>query len=67
VRTLADEALEHGNRALLDRTAVALLETETLNEPDIEKLKLTIVRDGPGSAIPPRADATEHSSTAVVS
>jgi hypothetical protein len=53
VRTLVEHALERAagilqrNRALLDRTAVALLETETLNEPDIEKLKQTIVRDGP--------------------
>jgi len=54
VRTLVDHALEHAavilqrNRALLDRTAIALLETETLNEADIVKLKQTIVRDGPG-------------------
>ena len=69
VRTLVDDALEHAaailqrNRALLDRTAVALLETETLNEPDIEKLKQTIVRDGPAPAMLPRAEATAHSGT----
>lgn len=31
------------NRALLDRTAAALLETETLNEPEIERLKGEII------------------------
>ena len=31
------------NRALLDRTAAALLETETLGEPEIEHLKNEIV------------------------
>ena len=73
VRTLVDDALEHAaailqrNRALLDRAAVALLETETLNEADIEKLKLTIVRDGAAPAIPPRVEATAHSGTAVAS
>ena len=41
--------------------------TETLNEPDIEKLKLTIVRDGPGPAIPPRTEATPHCGAAVAS
>ncbi|HEV2098049.1 MAG TPA: ATP-dependent zinc metalloprotease FtsH [Stellaceae bacterium] len=30
------------NRALLDRTAIALLQTETLNEPEIEQLKREI-------------------------
>jgi cell division protease FtsH len=73
VRTLVDDALEHAaailqrNRALLDHTAAALLETETLNEPDIEKLKQTIVRDGPAPAMLPRAEATAHSGTAVAS
>ena len=73
VRTLVDEALEHAaailhrNRALLDRTAAALLETETLNEPDIEKLKQTIVRDGPAPAMLPRAEATAHSGTTIAS
>jgi len=51
---------------LLDRTAAALLETETLNEPDIEKLKQTIVRDGPGPAMLPSAEATAHSGTTVI-
>jgi hypothetical protein len=73
VRTLVDHALEHAaailqrNRALLDRTAIALLETETLNEPDIVKLKQTIVRDGPGPAMLPRAEAPAHSAMTVSS
>ena len=72
VRTLVDDALEHAaailqrNRALLDRTAAALLETETLNEPDIEKLKQTIVRDRSGPAMLPSAEATAHSGTTVI-
>ena len=55
VRTLVDQALEHAaailrrNRELLDRTVVALLETETLNEPEIELLKAQVVVEGPGS------------------
>src|ERR1035437_46448 len=73
VRTLVDHALEHAaailqrNRALLDRTAIALLETETLNEPDIVKLKQTIVREGPGPAMLPRAEAPAHSAMTVSS
>jgi cell division protease FtsH len=73
VRTLVDHALERAaailqrNRVLLDRAAVALLETETLVELDIEKLKQTIVRDGPGPAILPRTEATAHSATTVAS
>jgi cell division protease FtsH len=49
VRALVDSAFEEAsgilqqNRALLDRTAAALLETETLNEPEIEHLKQQIV------------------------
>ena len=39
---LAAEVLQR-NRALLDRTAVALLETETLSEPEIEQLKREIL------------------------
>jgi len=67
VRKLVDHALEHAaailqrNRALLDRTAIALLDTETLNEPDIVKLKQTIVRDGPDPVILPSAEAPAHS------
>ena len=49
VRGLVDSAFEQAftilqqNRALLDRTAAALLETETLNEPEIERMKEEIV------------------------
>ena len=45
VRGLVDGAFEQAfailqqNRALLDRTAAALLETETLDEPEIERMK----------------------------
>ncbi len=45
VRQLVDGAFQTAfgilqqNRALLDRTAAALLETETLDEPAIERLK----------------------------
>jgi cell division protease FtsH len=49
VRQLVDRAFGNAfgilqqNRALLDRTAAALLETETLDEPAIEHLKREIV------------------------
>ena len=49
VRQLVDGAFQTAfgilqqNRALLDRTAAALLETETLDEPAIERLKGEIV------------------------
>jgi cell division protease FtsH len=49
VRHLVDGAFDKAfdilqrNRALLDRTAAALLETETLEEPAIERLKAEIV------------------------
>ncbi len=39
------------NRSLLDRTAAALLQTETLDQPAIERLKGEIVA---GPALPPR-------------
>lgn len=48
IRSLLDQALTRAiniltkNRALLDRTAQQLLETETLNQPEIEKLKRNI-------------------------
>src|SRR5271169_3032267 len=57
VRRFVDQAFEQAsailrrNRALLDRTAAALLETETLDEPAIEQLKGEIVA---GPALPPR-------------
>src|SRR5215813_6730008 len=49
VRRFVDQAFEQAttilrkNRALLDRTAAALLETETLSEPEIEQLKQQLV------------------------
>src|SRR5271167_1520275 len=49
VRGFVDQAFEQAsailrkNRTLLDRTAAALLETETLDEPAIERLKQEIV------------------------
>jgi cell division protease FtsH len=49
VRQLVDGAFRQAfaileqNRALLDRTAAALLETETLDEPAIEHLKSEII------------------------
>lgn len=51
VRQLVDEALDcaveilQRNRPLLDRYAALLLETETLNAPEIEEMKLQIVRE----------------------
>ena len=57
VRQLVDDAFEKAygvlqqNRALLDRTAAALLETETLDEAAIQRLKSEIVS---GPALPPR-------------
>ncbi len=56
VRELVDGAFERAyailqqNRALLDSTAAALIETETLNEPEIERLKREIVA---APALPP--------------
>jgi cell division protease FtsH len=55
VRQLVDGAFQQAfgilqqNRSLLDRTAAALLETETLDEPAIERLKGEIVA---GPALP---------------
>src|SRR5271169_3445300 len=49
VRKFVDQAFEQAsailrkNRTLLDRTAAALLETETLGEPEIERVKREIV------------------------
>ena len=58
VRQLVDGAFDRAfgilqqNRALLDRTAAALLESETLEEPAIERLKREIVA---ASALPAAA------------
>jgi cell division protease FtsH len=59
VRVLVDHASERAsailerNRAVLDRAAVALLKTETLNEPEIALLKQQVVVDGSGQATLP--------------
>lgn len=51
VRTMVDQALERAmailetNRASLDKTAEELLKTETLNQPEIIKLKQTIITE----------------------
>lgn len=51
VRSLLDLALERAsrilirNRALLDRTAQQLLETETLNQPELLELKHNILTE----------------------
>jgi cell division protease FtsH len=53
VRALVDQALAcavnilQNNRALLDQTAEKLLKDETLNQPDILKLKQSIVPNAP--------------------
>jgi cell division protease FtsH len=60
VRQLVDGAFEKAygilqqNRALLDRTAAALLESETLEEPAIERLKREIAA-APAPALPAAA------------
>ncbi len=62
VRELVDRAFAQAstvlqkNRALLDRTAAALLATETLNEPEIERLKAEIV--APPALPAPGVDAS---------
>ncbi|MBK6958026.1 MAG: ATP-dependent zinc metalloprotease FtsH [Nitrosomonas sp.] len=59
VRVLVDQALERAinilqaNRALLDQTAEALLKTETLNQPEIIKLKQAIISQGGGGGTMP--------------
>jgi cell division protease FtsH len=71
VRELVDRAFAQAtailqkNRALLDRTAAALLATETLSEPEIERLKLEIVAPralpapGASAAAPEPAQPTQ--------
>jgi len=62
VRSFVDHAFDQAsailrrNRALLDRTASALLETETLSEPEIERVKQEIVAV---PALPSFADKPE--------
>src|SRR5215831_12668174 len=62
VRSFVEQAFQHAsailrrNRPLLDRTAAALLETETLGEPEIARVKEEIVAV---PALPPVADNAE--------
>jgi cell division protease FtsH len=70
VRRFVNQAFEHAsailrrNRALLDRTASALLETETLSEPEIERVKQEIVAV---PALPSFSDTPEVATAASVS
>ena len=57
-------AILRRNRALLDRTAAALLETETLNEPEIERVKQEIVAV---PALPPYPEKLEVAAAASAS
>ena len=66
MRTLVDQAFTQasailrGNRALLDRTAAALLETETLDEPEIERLKLEVTAPAQLPSPPGDGGAAAH-------
>ena len=66
VRELVDAAFARAsailqqNRALLDRTAAALLETETLNEPEIERMKRDLVPAPAPAALPGELSAPER-------
>jgi cell division protease FtsH len=70
VRSFVGQAFEQAsailrrNRGLLDRTATALLETETLSEPEIERVKQEIVAV---PALPSFADKTEVAPAASIS
>ena len=63
VRRFVDQAFDQAtailrkNRALLDHTAAALLETETLSEPDIERVKQQIVTVPALPSVPGAAEA----------
>jgi cell division protease FtsH len=69
VRALVDRAFAvatavlQKNRALLDRTAAALLATETLSEPEIEELKREI-QPAPDALPPPEGAAKEIAAAA---
>jgi len=69
VRALVDHAFAvatavlQRNRALLDRTAAALLATETLSEPEIEELKRQI-QPVPDLLPPPEGTAKEIAAVA---
>jgi cell division protease FtsH len=71
VRALVDAALRRAsaildrNHALLDRTAVALLKTETLDEPAIARLKLKVVVDCDAPAVPEAKQAAADRSPEV--
>jgi cell division protease FtsH len=71
VRALVDAALRRAsaildrNHALLDRTAVALLKTETLDEPAIARLKLKVVLDCDAPAVPETKQAAADRSPEV--
>jgi cell division protease FtsH len=66
VRQLVDQAFRQAlailqqNRALLDRTATALLETETLDEPEIERLRQEVI----AAPMLPAHDPLQPASTA---
>jgi cell division protease FtsH len=70
VRSFVGQAFEQAsailrrNRGLLDRTATALLETETLSEPEIERVKQEIVAV---PALPSFADKPEVAPAASIS
>jgi cell division protease FtsH len=70
VRSFVAQAFEQAsailrrNRALLDRTAAALLETETLSEPEIERVKQEILTV---PALPSFPDKPEIAAAASVS
>ena len=70
VRRFVDHAFEQAsailrrNRSLLDRTASALLETETLSEPEIERVKQEIVAV---PALPSFSEKPEVAATASAS
>ncbi len=57
---LATQVLQR-NRALLDRTAAALLQTETLNEPEIEQLKHEILPEPASLPAPEQPAAAAES------
>jgi cell division protease FtsH len=57
-------AILERNRVLLDRTAVALLETETLNEPEIELLKREVVGEPSDPAAPQSSPIGQESERA---
>jgi cell division protease FtsH len=62
VRRFVDRAFEQAtvilrrNRELLDRTAAALLETETLDEPEIERVRQQIVTVPAPPPLPGKAE-----------